>query len=131
VATSAATTAPTTVAATGGQVNFLWTDINHLRAPLIADFTAATGITVNQTILQYNDLLNKITTAVTGGGGFDVIEMDTIWTAQFASAGWIEDITSRVTPAIKSDVPDSALNAVTYQGKLYGMPWFNSCKHLF
>jgi len=57
--------------------------------------------------------------------------MDTIWTAQFASAGWIEAITSRVTDAIKKDVPDSALNAVTYQGKLYGMPWFNSCKHLF
>jgi len=127
-ATSAsATTAPTT----GGEVNFLWTDINGNRAALISDFTAATGIKVNQTILKYNDLLNKITTAVTGGGGFDVIEMDTIWTAQFASAGWIEDITSRVTDAIKKDVPESALNAVTYQGKLFGMPWFNSCKHLF
>src|SRR5207237_998078 len=27
--------------------------------------------------------------------------------------------------------PDSALSAVSYQGKLYGMPWFNSAKHLF
>jgi len=29
------------------------------------------------------------------------------------------------------DIPDSSLSAVKYQGKLYGMPWFNSAKHLF
>ena len=64
-------------------------------------------------------------------GHIDVVEMDTIWTAQFASAGWIEDLTDRITSDIKKDVPDSSLSAVTYQGKLYGMPWYNSAKHLF
>jgi multiple sugar transport system substrate-binding protein len=57
--------------------------------------------------------------------------MDTIWTAQFASAGWVQDISDRVTDAITSDVPESALGAVRYNGKLYGMPWYNSSKHLF
>src|SRR5512133_3897686 len=47
--TTAATTAPTTAAATGDQVvNMLWTDNQNLRQPLIADFTKATGIKVNQ-----------------------------------------------------------------------------------
>jgi multiple sugar transport system substrate-binding protein len=126
----AATSAP----AAGGSeqaVSLLWSDIDHNRADLIADFEKASGIKVNQTIVQYNERLNKINTAVNGGGGFDVVQIDTIWTAQFASAGWVEDLTDRITPEIKSDVPESSLSAVTYQGKLYGMPLFNSSKHLF
>ena len=132
-AATSTSVSPTTAATTaaGGSVNFLWTDSSNARQPLIADFTAATGIKVNQTQVQYNELLDKINTVVQGGGDVDVIEMDTIWTAQFASAGWIEDITSRVNDTITKDIPESALGAVRYQGKLYGMPWFNSAKHLF
>jgi multiple sugar transport system substrate-binding protein len=112
-------------------VNFLWTDAQNQRQPLIKDFEAATGIKVNQTQVAYNDLLNKITTSVQGGADVDVIEMDTIWTAQFASAGWVQDLTDKITEAITADVPASALSAVRFGGKLYGMPWFNSAKHLF
>ena len=112
-------------------VNFLWTDAQNKRQPLIHDFEAATGIKVNQTQVAYNDLFNKITTSVQGGADIDVIEMDTIWTAQFASAGWVQDLTGRVTEALIADVPQSALSAVTFRDKLYGLPWFNSAKHLF
>ncbi|HEX9016729.1 MAG TPA: extracellular solute-binding protein [Chloroflexota bacterium] len=128
-AAAAATSAP---AASGDQVvNMLWTDSQNQRQPLIADFTKATGIKVNQVQVQYNELLDKINTTVQGGGDIDVIEMDTIWTAQFASAGWIEDISDRLTDSVKKDIPDSSLSAVMYKGKLYGMPWYNSAKHLF
>src|SRR5207237_4025080 len=118
--------------ASGEQVvNLLWSDVTKSRAPLIEDFTNATGIKVNQTIVQYNQRLNKIQTAVQGGGDFDVVQMDTVWTARFSAAGWVDDWTSRFTDAIKQDVPAAALGAVTYNGKLYGMPLFNSAKHLF
>src|SRR5215813_2045558 len=118
--------------ASGGQVvNLLWSDVTNIRAPLIEDFTNATGIKVNQTNVQYNQRLNKIHTAVQGGGDFDVVQMDTVWTARFAAAGWVEDVTNRITDAIKQDVSPGALGAVTYNGKLYGMPQFNSAKHLF
>src|SRR5947208_1038207 len=132
--TTAPATAPTTGAAasdSGEVINMLWTDTDNLRQPLMADFTKATGIKVNQVQVQYNELLDKINTTVQGGGDVDVIEMDTIWTAQFASAGWIEDLTNRIGPDLKQDIPESSLSAVTYQGKLYGMPWFNSAKHPF
>src|SRR5215467_8886288 len=112
-------------------VNLLWSDVTNIRAPLIEDFTNATGIKVNQTNVQYNQRLNKIQTAVQGGGDFDVVQMDTVWTARFAAAGWVEDLTSRITEALKQDVPPEALDAMTYNGKLYGMPLFNSAKHLF
>jgi multiple sugar transport system substrate-binding protein len=131
---SAAATSTTAPAASGGGdqvVNMLWTDTSNARQPLIADFTKATGIKVNQVQVQYNELLDKINTTVQGGGDIDVIEMDTIWTAQFASAGWVEDLSDRITADQKNDIPQSSLSAVTYQGKLYGMPWFNSAKHLF
>jgi multiple sugar transport system substrate-binding protein len=118
--------------ASGAQVvNLLWSDVTNIRAPLIADFTHATGIKVNQTIVQYDQRLNKIQTAVQGGGDFDVVQMDTVWTARFAAAGWVGDLTSRITDAIKQDVPAAVLSAVTYNGRLYGMPQFNSAKHLF
>jgi multiple sugar transport system substrate-binding protein len=128
-----AAAAPTSAPAAGGgqEVSLLWSDTDHNRAALIADFEKASGIKVNQTIVQYNERLDKINTAVNGGGGFDVVQMDTIWTAQFASAGWVDDLTAQITDAIKKDVPESSLSAVTYQGKLYGMPLFNSAKHLF
>src|SRR5262249_60135522 len=77
-------------------VNLLWSDVTSSRAPLIDDFTNATGIKVNQTVVQYNQRLNKIQTAVQGGGDFDVVQMDTVWTASFAAAGWVEDVTSRI-----------------------------------
>lgn len=118
--------------ASGAQVvHVLWSDVTHSRAPLLADFTHATGIKVNQTIVQYNQLLQKIQTAVQGGSDFDVVQMDTVWTARFAAAGWVQDVTSHITDAIKQDVPPAVLGAVAYHGKLYGMPLFNSAKHLF
>ena len=78
-------------------VNFLWTDATNTHQPLIQDFETARGIKVNQTQVQYNQLLDKITTSIQGGADVDVIEMDTIWTAQFASAGWVDDISDRIT----------------------------------
>jgi multiple sugar transport system substrate-binding protein len=130
---AACTPAAALAAETAGAqvVNFLWTDAQNKRQPLIKDFEEATGIQVNQTQVAYNDLFNKITTSVQGGADVDVIEMDTIWTAQFASAGWVQDISDQVTEAITADVPESALSAVRFGGKLYGIPWFNSAKHLF
>jgi multiple sugar transport system substrate-binding protein len=128
---SEATAAQQAGAGSGQSVSLLWSDVTGNMQPLIEDFTKATGIKVDQTIVQYNERLNKINTAVSGGGGLDVIQMDTIWTAQFAAAGWVDDLTNRISPTITQDVPESSLSAVTINGKLYGMPFFNSSKHLF
>lgn len=127
------TTGPAAPPAAGDEqvVNFLWTDAQNTHQPLIKDFETATGIKVNQTQVSYNDLLNKITTSIQGGADVDMVEMDTIWTAQFASAQWVADLSDKITDAVKKDIPASALSAVMYNGKLYGMPWFNSAKHLF
>ncbi len=112
-------------------VHLLWSDVTNAYAPLLKDFTEATGIKVVQTIVPYNQRLDKINTAVLGGGDFDVVQIDTVWTAQFAAAGWMDDLTSRISDMTKAAVPESLLGALTYNGRLYGMPLFNSAKHLF
>jgi multiple sugar transport system substrate-binding protein len=112
-------------------VNLLWSDVTHAYAPLLDDFTQATGIKVNQSIVPYNQRLDKINIIVLGRGDFDVVQMDTVWTPQFAAAGWVDDLTERITEGLKTDIPESSLSAVTYDGRVYGMPLFNSAKHLF
>jgi hypothetical protein len=50
-----------------GAVNLLWSDVTSAYAPLLADMTDATGIKILQTIVPYNQRLDKINTAVLGG----------------------------------------------------------------
>ena len=114
-----------------GAVNLLWSDVTNAYAPLLADMTAATGIKILQTIVPYNQRLDKINTAVLGGADVDVVQMDTVWTAQFAAAGWVDDLTDRMPETMTADIPASALSAVMYKGRIYGIPLFNSAKHLF
>jgi multiple sugar transport system substrate-binding protein len=112
-------------------VNLLWSDVINAYAPLLADMSHATGVKILQTIVPYNQRLDKINTAVIGGADIDMVQMDTIWTAQLAAAGWVDDLTDLVPTAITADIPASALSAVMYRGRLYGIPVFNSAKHLF
>src|SRR2546427_12479571 len=86
--------------ASGAQVvNLLWSDVTNIRAPLIEDFTNATGIKVNQTIVQYNQRLNKIHTAVQGGAGSAVAQVDTVRTARWAAARAADDLATCSNPA--------------------------------
>ena len=112
-------------------VNLLWSDVTSAYAPLLADIADATGIEILQTIVPYNQRLDKINTAVLGGADVDVVQMDTVWTAQFAAAGWVDDLTDRMPETMTADIPASALSAVMYKGRIYGIPLFNSAKHLF
>jgi multiple sugar transport system substrate-binding protein len=112
-------------------VNLLWSDVSHAYAPLLAEMAGATGIEIIQTIVPYNQRLDKINTAVLAGADIDVIQMDTGSTAQFAAAGWVKDLTDRLPEALLTDIPAPALAAVSYKGRVYGIPLFNSAKHLF
>jgi multiple sugar transport system substrate-binding protein len=112
-------------------VNLLWSDVTNAYAPLLADMSAATGIKITQTIVPYHQRLDKINTAVLGGADVDIVQMDTVWTPQFAAAGWVDDLTDRISTTLIAEIPASALSAVRYRGRTYGIPVFNSAKHLF
>lgn len=54
----------------------------------------------------------------------DVFFMDVIWPPEFASAGWIADLTSRFPGQEQSKFLPGPIAANTWKGKIYGVPCF-------
>jgi ABC-type glycerol-3-phosphate transport system substrate-binding protein len=52
----------------------------------------------------------------------DVLQLDVIWTAEFAGAGWIMPL-DIFAPDVNDFVP-AALAAARWEGRLYALPWF-------
>lgn len=90
------------------------------------------NINVELDFVTYEALHDKIVTAAASKAGtYDVVLMDCIWPAEFAAAGFIMDVSDKVTDEMKKDIWPGALEAVTYQGKVYGMPWVNDVLFLY
>lgn len=100
---------------------------------MTADFEAANpGIDVELEFVAYEALHDKIvTSAASGAGTYDVVLMDCIWPAEFAAAEFILDVTDRIPDDVRADIWPGALESVTYQGRLYGMPWLNDVLYLY
>jgi multiple sugar transport system substrate-binding protein len=60
----------------------------------------------------------------------DVFEADVIWTAEFASQGWLQEMTSYVASR-KSEFIPSTFETVTYDGKQWGVPRVTDAGLLF
>jgi multiple sugar transport system substrate-binding protein len=52
----------------------------------------------------------------------DVLQLDVIWTAEFAGAGWIRPLDA-FAPDVSDFVP-AAIAASRWRGRLYAVPWF-------
>ncbi|MGH3089277.1 MAG: ABC transporter substrate-binding protein [Rubrobacteraceae bacterium] len=66
-----------------------------------------------------------------GQTDIDVILGDVIWTAQLAANGWISDLSDRFSESMRSDFLPGSVEAITYDGKAYGMPWFTDTGLLY
>jgi multiple sugar transport system substrate-binding protein len=60
-----------------------------------------------------------------------VVLIDCIWPAEFAAAGFVLDVTDKVPEEMRKDIWPGALEAATYKGRLYGMPWLNDVLYLY
>src|SRR4051794_16279572 len=54
--------------------------------------------------------------------GMDILGMDVTWTAEFAEAGWIRELTGDQKAAATKDTPQPPIDTATWKGKLYGIP---------
>jgi multiple sugar transport system substrate-binding protein len=100
-------------------------------ATMIADFEKANPkITVKPTFVSYEALHDKIVTAAPSGT-YDVVLMDVIWPAEFATKGIVADITDRIPASWKTDMLGGALGTAVYNDKYFGAPWFPSTKLFF
>jgi multiple sugar transport system substrate-binding protein len=60
---------------------------------------------------------------------YDVIDMDVVWTAEFASNGWISQLSPQDFPL--QDFFKSAVNTAKYQGRLYAVPDYTNADLLY
>ena len=65
----------------------------------------------------------------TGSNTYDVLNLDVIWTAEFASNGWIVPISPRLVPL--SDFLPPAVATARYQGRLYAIPFTSNAGLLY
>jgi multiple sugar transport system substrate-binding protein len=66
-----------------------------------------------------------------GAKNIDIILGDIIWTAQLAANGWISDLSGRYTEDMRADFLPGSVEAIMYQGKPYGVPWFTDTGLLY
>lgn len=66
-----------------------------------------------------------------GQTDIDVILGDIIWTAQLAANAWISDLSDRFTGDMRADFLPGSVEAITYDSKAYGMPWFTDTGLLY
>src|SRR5215203_5430311 len=76
--------------------------------------------------------LDKLRTQFQAGGeNIDVILGDVIWTAELAESGWISDLSDRFPESKQQHFLPGSVEAITFNGKPYGMPWFTDTGLLY
>ena len=95
------------------------------------DFEAQNpDIKVVMEYLGYDFVHDKITTGMAANPpAYDAAMIDVIWPDEFIKAGYLLDVTSRVTPEMKAGIFPASWNGVTRNGKIYGMPWLMDVKY--
>ena len=78
----------------------------------------------------YDFVHDKIVTGMAAKPpAYDAAMIDVIWPDEFIKAGYLLDVTSRVTSDMKSGILPAAFNGITRNGKVYGMPWLMDVKY--
>ena len=78
-----------------------------------------------------NDQLAQLTANLQARSDeYDVIDMDVIWTAEFASNGWIIPLPASEFPELK-DFLKPAVETAMYQGRLYAVPDYSNADLLY
>ncbi|WP_041450868.1 ABC transporter substrate-binding protein [Hoyosella subflava] len=54
--------------------------------------------------------------------GMDLLGMDVTWTAEFAEAGWIRELTAEQAELATADILQPPIDTATWQDRLYGIP---------
>jgi multiple sugar transport system substrate-binding protein len=77
-----------------------------------------------------NGQLAQLTANLQAGSSvYDVIAMDVIWTAEFASAGWIIPLDSSLFPL--GDFLRPAVDTAMYNGHLWAVPYYSNAEVLY
>jgi len=101
-------------------------DVQPMREGMVKDFEAKNpGIRIN--IVEGPNAANLVEDLYTsafllGDSPYDLINMDIIWTPKFAAAGWLMDLTDRVSKEELAAFSAADVAGGRYQDRLYRMP---------
>jgi multiple sugar transport system substrate-binding protein len=100
---------------------------------IVEEFNKANpNIKVEIEYVSYDALHDKITTAMASTPpAYDVFLVDDIWYAEFAKAGYILDVTDRITKDMRDKIFTASWDITTVGGKVYGMPWLLDEKYFY
>lgn len=73
----------------------------------------------------HDDFVNKLASEDTS---VDIMGLDVVYVAEFASAGWLMDLSGKVDTGTMLEGP---VEGATYDGKLVAAPWFTNSSVLF
>lgn len=109
-----------------GQIEFFgWTFAPELVQRRVQAFTAATGIKVNYSNAPFAQFHDALVTKFAGNAPLDVVYGSDHWLAEFVEAGWIAPLDGMPNlETYKKDVTEAALQAMTYKGKVYALPYY-------
>ncbi|PFG43842.1 carbohydrate ABC transporter substrate-binding protein (CUT1 family) [Isoptericola jiangsuensis] len=94
-------------------------------------FTEQTGAELNVEFVEWGDAHDRFVTSIAGGTTPDVAETGTTWTPEFADAGALAPLGDYVAEAgLDGDLVQGLVDAGTYDGDLYGMPWYAGVRAL-
>jgi multiple sugar transport system substrate-binding protein len=71
------------------------------------------------------------TSFLSGAAGYDIVYCDVIWTPKFAAAGWLLDLTDRLSEKDREEFLAADLMAGYYEGRLYRIPAFSDAGVLY
>ncbi|ODA89824.1 sugar ABC transporter substrate-binding protein [Leifsonia xyli subsp. xyli] len=95
------------------------------------EFKKETGATLDVQFVQWADAHDRFVTSIAGGTTPDVAETGTTWTAELADVGALAPIGDYVKKAdLEKDLVKGLEEAGTYDGDLYGMPWYAGVRSL-
>ena len=88
-------------------------------------------IKLNWVITEENTIRQRITTDVsTGSGQFDIVQIGLYETPIFAKRGWLKELANLPADYDLDDVFKSLRDGLSYQGKLYALPFYGESSML-
>lgn len=89
------------------------------------EFKAETGANLKVQEVEWGTAHDTLVRSFASGDGPDVSEIGTTWTPEFAAAGGLTDLTSKIDSAgMAKDLIPALKDSATYDGKMYGVGWY-------
>lgn len=103
-------------------------DFAGFRETAVKEFNAKyPNIKVELEHVAYDQLHDKELASfnASGDAAYDVVDVDEIWTSEYANAGFITPVTDRYTDDMKQGILPASLKIASLDNEIYGVPMFN------